>query len=340
MKTYEIHLKLLGSMTQMPDSQKLFGALVYLFAQTYGQEKTAELVQAVLHQELHLALSNVLPKGYLPMPQDYFIDELAKINDANADRKKMRSGIKERNYIETSQLAQLLENSDRPETVFPYIKLETRQQLRTTINGSPDETSGIENNLYSVPFTYPVKIQKTGDLTKEKIVSDFCFYVQTESQGVGHSFIEMLNAAVSRQQILILGKRASQGLNTYEFCKILQNEKCSAAKGENYFLNTGMLLPNHIDLSQGWLNLFTSERRPFQMPGGWHQQGTKYFISFISEGSVVYGPNGLERAGRCLQSPYNKERDVVFGNAFLYPITIPKRRTEHAKNAKNAKNAV
>ncbi len=336
MKTYQIHLKLLGSMTQMPDSQKLFGALMYLFSQTYGQDKTTELVQAVKHQkELHLALSNVMPEGYLPTPQDYLIEELSKIQDGNNDLKKVRSYIKKMSYIKACDLHRLLDNPAVWEDVLSYVKLADRKQLRTTINCPPDETSGLGNNLYSVPCTFPLEInhKKPDVRPKEKSISDFYFYLQADCQGLLHDLIHMLNSAVANQQILILGKRASQGFNTYKLCNVIVDEELSKTKQRDCFLSTGMLLPNDIDFAHSWLKLFTSERRPFEMVGGWHQQATKYFISFISEGSVITAPNSFKLAGRSLPSPYNKAQNIVFGNAFLYPITIPKRRTKNAENA-------
>ena len=46
MRDYKIGLELTGAMTQVPDSQKLFGALVYLFAERYGDGSAAKLTKA------------------------------------------------------------------------------------------------------------------------------------------------------------------------------------------------------------------------------------------------------------------------------------------------------
>jgi hypothetical protein len=94
-------------------------------------------------------------------------------------------------------------------------------------------------------------------------------------------------------------------------------------------LNTGMLLPNEIDFDNSTLKLFTSERRPFEKPGGWNQYDKKYYISFIHEGSVIFLPDGItqehvRRAGKSTESKFRPGRDIVFGNAFLYPITFGK----------------
>ena len=46
MRNYKVILKLTGPITQVPDSQKLFGALMYMFAEKYGDERAADLASA------------------------------------------------------------------------------------------------------------------------------------------------------------------------------------------------------------------------------------------------------------------------------------------------------
>ena len=41
--------------------------------------------------------------------------------------------------------------------------------------------------------------------------------------------------------------------------------------------------------------------------------------------------DGIKHAGRCVTSPYNEARDIVFGNSFLYPVALQ----EVDKNEKN-----
>ena len=84
-----------------------------------------------------------------------------------------------------------------------------------------------------------------------------------------------------------------------------------------------MLLPEKIDFRKSTLKLFTSERRPFTMPGGW-KKDSKYFISFIDSGSIIVLKDKIEQAGKCVRSPFNPKRDIIFGNAFLYPVMLGK----------------
>ncbi len=88
MRNYKVILKLTGPITQVPDSQKLFGALMYMFAEKYGDERAADLASAVRNKEIHLALSNIMPEGYLPAPKDYLMDHISKKNNLAEELKK------------------------------------------------------------------------------------------------------------------------------------------------------------------------------------------------------------------------------------------------------------
>lgn len=329
MKQYEITLKAKGALTQVPDSQKLFGALVYLFAQWGSEEQATKLAKAVREKEIHIALSNLIPKDFLPTPQEYLIDKIAqeiaekydlidKIAQKTAagdDLKEIRKEIKARRYIKYDALKKVLEYPRECETLFPYITLQTRQQLRASIDSLHYDIPELDTKLYSVPTVELTKVSKDGS----EPVTDFGFYLQmeeTDETGLCDEFEKMLRQAVENKELLILGKRASQGMNTFAFSEI--TDPTTSQEG-NLFLNLGMLLPDQIDFQASTLKLFTSERRPFDIPYGWSEQSDRYFISFLEEGSVVSVSNGIKNAGKCVKSEYN-DRDVVFGNAFLYAI--------------------
>ena len=130
---------------------------------------------------------------------------------------------------------------------------------------------------------------------------------------------EVIEKFIQSEESIILGKRASQGLNKYKIISIEEIE----IQESDYYLNLGMLLPEKIDFRKSTLRLFTSERRPFTMPGGW-KKDSKYFISFIDSGSIIALKDKMEQAGKCVRSPFNQERDIIFGNAFLYPVILGK----------------
>lgn len=317
MITYKIELVAKGPLTQLPDSQKIFGALVYLFSEQYGSDKATRLTKDVLDKNIHLALSNVIPAGYLPVPQDYLIDKIAQNAYKEDELKQKRTAIKKRSYVKPEDINRICQEPESCEKIFPYVKLETQQQLRASIESSYYGIPVLDNQLYSVPTLAVLEINQEKKELK-KPVHAFCFYLQADSSETSVDLLSLLEEAVAVKRIVILGKRSSQGLNTFELVKIAKHN--FAQSTNNLFLNMGMLLPNKIDFQSSTLRLFTSERRPLEMPGGWNQYFTKQFISFIGEGSIIKVPDSVTEVGKSVPSHFNKERDIVFGNAFLYPI--------------------
>ncbi len=324
MKNYKIVLKSTGAITQLPDSQKVFGALITIFAEANGNDKAAELVKAVIDKKIHLALSNVSPLDYFPMPQDYVVDRLAKTVTDGENLKDMRAAVKERAYARLKDLKLVIEDPGIGGKIYPYIKQADGQQLRASMESVMYGIQGLETKLYTVPILRLMERMWIEGRETEQPVSQFCFYFQMDESELGTAVLDLLVELLQAGTPLILGKRASQGLNKYY---VTAAESIELPK-EEYYLNLGMLLPNKIDFGASVLRLFTSERRPFVMQGGWNRNCGKYFISFVAAGSVIALPEGIEQAGKCVPSPFNKSRDIVFGNAFLYPISLGKRGVE------------
>lgn len=326
MKVYKIKLTSTGAMTQIPDSQKLFGALVYMFSEAYGSDKAAMLVKEIKEKSVHLALSSIMPFGYFPTPQDYLIDLASSGAASDVNLKQIRAEIKEKRYIPLLDLKTALKDAEHIQKISSYVKLVDLQQLRASIESLQYNIPELDAKLYSVPVAVPLEMQDKGAVISGR-VTDFCFYLQ--AGGDSESLDKLLcriACAVKDGNFVILGKRASQGINTFKFCGM---EEIGLPKTKNnglpkMFLNMGMLLPDCIDFSSSTLKLFTSERRPFEMAGGWEKNATEKFISFIAEGSLICAPEGAEHAGKSIESPFYKGRDIVFGNAFLYPISLPR----------------
>lgn len=327
MQQCKVELTATGPLTQIPDSQKLFGALIYLLAEHNGEQKATGLTQAMRKKEVHLALSDVMPEGYLPTPQDWLIDRLAKTESDNLKSKQQE--IKRRSYVKLEQLTALCQQEVEPEDCYPFIQLQGNQQPRASLESAQHQVPGLEPKLYSVPAVYVTETSmeyKTKNKAKcnaenkteiNRPVKRFYFYLQTDDETWMEELCDMIRARIEGRHAVILGKRASQGLNTFLFTKV-EPPKTVSTKG-GWFLNTGMLLPDQVDLSNSALRLFTSERRPYEMVGGWDKNRAQQFISFIAPGSAVCAPGGPEKAGKCVASPFCPERDIVFGNAFLYP---------------------
>jgi len=321
LKCYRVKLISTGTFTQLPDSQKLFGALVYMFSEKYGDDKASILTKAVLEKKIHLSLSNLIPWGYLPTPQEFIIDRISKITTEDARLKEKRTALKKRDYISITALKHVFDKPESCVTVFPYVEQQIRQQTRVSIESERYDIPELDSKPYSVPTVEltEVSLNEKGKEQKKR-VNTFSFYLQADDSNICADLLNMLNEAVSAKRPVILGKRASQGLNIFEFRDMIaQDFRYTSA---NCFLNMGMLLPDKIDFASSTLKLFTSERRPFEMAGGWDKNNTGYYISFIAEGSIIYPLAGLSGAGKSVKSPFNENRDIVFGNAFLYPILL------------------
>lgn len=328
MNNYKIVLKSAGAVTQLPDSQKIFGALVTGLSRMKGEETASKLVQEVFEREIHLALSNLLPLGFLPVPQAYIVEKIAETISEDEDIKEKREQVKKRTYIEETQLSSILKDPKSCCSIYPYIKEYPGQQLRASMERDGFGMEGLEKKLYTVPVTVLRKVNEENDMeSKTNPVSEFQFYLQGNNDQAVNDLLEVIDKMEQEKAPLILGKRASQGLNKYYISEIicLRQEDLADPKLSSY-LNLGMLLPDRIDFKNSYLKLFTSERRPFSMAGGWNQTFPKWFISFIDCGSVITLQNRIqnriEQAGKCVWSPFGEGKNLVFGNAFLYPVEL------------------
>ncbi|ODR42370.1 hypothetical protein [Eisenbergiella tayi] len=325
MRNYKVILKLTGPITQVPDSQKLFGALMYMFAEKYGDERAADLASAVRNKEIHLALSNIMPEGYLPAPKDYLMDHISKKNNLAEELKKKHAAIKIRSYIKSQELEHVLAEPESSEFLFPYVTQLDLQQLRASIDSVCYDIPELNTRLYSVPTVVLSEVsQDKKGREHYRPVDTYCYFLQVDDSSLCSDFLGMTEDAAVDQKMIILGKRASQGLNLFQFMEIAE-QKGSGAEAA-FYLNTGMLLPDSIDFKASSIKLFTSQRRPFEMTGGWRENAPKYYISFIEQGSIIVVREGVGHAGKSIESPFRQNRDIVFGNAFLYPIYLSERQ--------------
>lgn len=320
MENYQIKLSCKGDVTQLPDSQKIFGTLITMMAQTLGDEKATQFVQAVFQKRIHLALSNVMPWEYLPMPEDFMTDQLSKSKFKANDLKEMRKNIKERAFITLNDLKFVWNQPQSCDKIKDYVCLTDDWQLRIAMDSVLYGMEGLETRMYTVPVQKLIySAKKNSSSISEQGFSEFYFYLQMESDDLGQQLLNLIDQCIKDESPWIMGKRSSQGLNKY-YAVSMQWQRLPRA---DVYLNLGMLLPEKIDYQASTLKLFTSERRPFSMPGGWRKDDEKYFISFIAPGSIIHLQEGVKQAGGCVPSPFNS-RDIVFGNAFLYPLTFGK----------------
>lgn len=316
---YRIDLDLVGEMTQIPDSQKLFGALIHRISSVYNAEQTTQLVKKVQDGTMPLALSNVLPRDYFPVPHALLLD---RMDAENQSSKAEYEALKKRAYVKKEQLITIMQGLQSVDQLYPYVYTESAQQIHASLDSKRYNLPGLDPNLYSVPG---IVVNQVISQNQTEIVRKFTFYlalsdVASDEPNGAHIF-DLLKLELDRSGTFILGPRASQGLNTFVVTGIQEERKVVPNQG-GLFLNLGMLLPKRINFAKSSLKLFTSERRPYNPLGGWEEgQHQGKFISFIEAGSIVHAPEGIAGAAQSVESPFFS-RDTVFGNALLYPLCI------------------
>lgn len=309
MEVFSIELRLLGEMSQLPDSQKVFGALMYFLAQ--NNYNVSKFVHEVKEGNTYFALSNVMPQDYLPVPKS-FIEYKAR-NIINDKGKAVYSALKNCDFANKELLIKYQNN---PGALLSsckkddFISLEIDQQVHINTEGI-DEDSGEEKNLI-------FSIQKT-NCNYNRVSTEskkYKFYIRCEENCAVVKLLED-----NLKYVFTLGKRSSQGYNLFELISVTRNSEIEKlyANQKNTYLNLGMLLPNEICFTDenSFLNLFSSERRTFSSDKWSDEDNRGYFISFIAPGSMVVS-NDIMKAGKCVDSP-NKKGEIVFGNAFLLP---------------------
>ncbi|MCL2164064.1 MAG: hypothetical protein FWH55_06650 [Oscillospiraceae bacterium] len=305
-------------MSQVPDSQKLFGAMIYLLADRTGKSAATGFLGKIKAQEIDFALSSVLPKGFLPTPKAYLLRESQRGADANKE-KAAYENIKEFDYLSEAQIKELVHN---PKKLYgeiicdtiDHIHLETNQQVHVnTLN-----QNGGDNLIFSV--------QQTVCAHGDEAIKEFEFFLRTDDHVIPNLLEEQLH------HVFHLGKRSSQGYNLFELTGFVPITVKTPVNSKHSFLNLGMLLPGQIEYNAPTaLTLFSSERRPYAgKETGWIKaENCGHFISFIAPGSVIVLPQAkgsweerLQKVGKSIDAPTASEGEIVFGNAFLYPLEV------------------
>ena len=314
-EVYRVKMDLSGELTQIPDSQKLFGALIYMYAEYTNNDLASEFVSKVKEKKFYFALSDLLPDNYLPVPQAFLLDKLAASRE-KLD-KKVYKELKKRRYIEKEYLLDTMQKRAGAERAYPYITIKDSQQIHASIDSLNYGLAGLDPNVYSVPQIRAVKIEQDGDKSGS-LVKKFEFYLAVEACEEVSVFLQILQLARQNKRPFFLGPRASQGLNIFYVGEIFY-KSCFYHQTGKHYLNLGMLLPDKIDYQESSLQLFTSERRPYNKREGWDNSYRSRFISFIQAGSVIDVEESIYEAGRSVCNPED-EKTIIFGNSFMYPM--------------------
>lgn len=333
MRKIEVTLKSPGDITQLPDSQKMFGGLMSLFSKEYGNDLTTELVNEVYACEAKIMISSVFPKGYLPLPMEYIMELLNKNEGINKNLKELYEELKKINFVKEGLLidflSKVLRENDctkvseylemfRKKIKEDYVKVKYYPQQRVGIGNEVDGIPAVENSLYSTPKVN-ITQEKQGS---EKIkVKEYMFWIIVDDEKISERVKELLNViekGCTKGDLIILGRRVTQGSNIYKLDKY-KSEKMEDKKS-NYGINLGKLIPDEFNYKKSYLDLFTSERKPYNnnliLDKSWHD---KCFISFINEGSIICKPSELSifSVSKSIKNPFNDDT-IVFGNSLLY----------------------
>lgn len=323
---YKIPMHLLGRITQLPDSQKIFGALIYAYAKEYSNEQATDLVRKIQNDEVYFTLSNLLPAEYFPVPHGEIIERLPKMEDDK--NKKIYKAIKKRQFLKADKIKLLLANGEKVERCYPYIVGSLSQESHNSIDSVRYDMLGQDPNIYSVPETTFIEVDGEQDNVRREVYKQFEFYLAMEKCEEQEKILNLLKKIHREEDLFIRGARASQGLNLFTIEAEPKRESWGYEEKYDEYLNLGMLLPNKINFLKSSLKIFTSERRPYQKENDWNENmDRRQFISFIEAGSIVYSDN-LEQVGKSTVSPFD-ERAIVFGNAFLYPVPMLKGGVHH-----------
>lgn len=310
MNIYKLTLKKKYDITQVPDSQKLFGALMHHFSDLVEKERCNQFVQEVKGGSIEFLLSNVMPKDCYPVPLEYIMNK----KNYNKDDYKALKGYK---YAKKDVINQLLQEKDN---IKELVKKKMEEGKIYTYQEEYQQRLHIADDygtkyLKNIPFS----IQK---IQLIPYINEFYFFIAFKGDGeIVREFEMMLHKMTEDRELLVLGSRASQGLNLFQLETIEKgnfNYKCQK-NCKKVYLNMGMLLPNCINFKTSVLRLFTSERRPYKMNGLYEKEKLKgNYISFIDSGSIIETEEELNNISKC-ESSIN-EGEIIFGKSFLYPL--------------------
>ena len=316
-RTYKVGMKLKGRLTLLPDSQKIFGALTYLLGEYTTSENAGSFVADVKERKVFCSLSDMLPEGFLPVPQTWFLDRVDK-SDGIAEPKKLYKAIKQRQYMDENKIMQMMDNPRQIENSYPYISVYNSHQIHASLESLQYGLPGLDPEIYSVPECIVEEVRTRDGREERTQVTDFCFYLGTDKGEKMEQLIQIIKKAQEQERLFFLGARSSQGMNTFVIKDITAVSRISESNAVRY-LNLGMLLPDKIDFNKSYLKIFTSERRPFHMPGGWEKDVCGQVVSFIQQGSIIYPLGDPGSACKCIQSVFD-ENAILFGNAFMLPM--------------------
>jgi hypothetical protein len=279
---YKVQLSSLGRIIQLPDSQKIYGAILHYL----NDKGDLSGIEKILDSKLYI--SNVFPMEVLPNIYIWGEEYTSSIDDkmyefSNNDYKDYKS----KKYITLGSK-----------------KIEVEETFRDMNN-----TEEIVKGSGGV-FSQNIINYKKEEDGKKEIINDFEFYFRCDSQDLSNT----ISTIIKEMKVLKLGKRSTRGMNLYE---IIEIERLDIQDSSECYLNLGMLGMNNlefIDMEKSKLKIYTSKRK------GYVEWKKELIVQYIGEGSVIcLKDNDINNLKSNIQIDGEEGRRLYTGG-FLLPL--------------------
>ena len=279
---YKVQLSSLGRIIQLPDSQKIYGAILHYL----NDKGDLSGIEKILDSKLYI--SNVFPMEVLPNIYIWGEEYTSSIDDkmyefSNNDYKNYKS----KKYITLGSK-----------------KIEVEETFRDMNN-----TEEIVKGSGGV-FSQNIINYKKEEDGKKEIINDFEFYFRCDSQDLSNT----ISTIIKEMKVLKLGKRSTRGMNLYE---IIEIERLDIQDSSECYLNLGMLGMNNlefIDMEKSKLKIYTSKRK------GYVEWKKELIVQYIGEGSVIcLKDNDINNLKSNIQIDGEEGRRLYTGG-FLLPL--------------------
>ena len=279
---YKVQLSSLGRIIQLPDSQKIYGAILHYL----NDKGDLSGIEKILDSKLYI--SNVFPMEVLPNIYIWGEEYTSSIDDkmyefSNNDYKDYKS----KKYITLGSK-----------------KIEVEETFRDMNN-----TEEIVKGSGGV-FSQNIINYKKEEDGKKEIINDFEFYFRCDSQDLSNT----INMIIKEMKVLKLGKRSTRGMNLYE---VIEIERLDIQDSSECYLNLGMLGMNNlefIDMEKSKLKIYTSKRK------GYVEWKKELIVQYIGEGSVIcLKDNDINNLKSNIQIDGEEGRRLYTGG-FLLPL--------------------
>ena len=279
---YKVQLSSLGRILQLPDSQKIYGAILHYL----NDKGDLSGIEKILDSKLYI--SNVFPMEVLPNIYIWGEEYTSSIDDkmyefSNNDYKNYKS----KKYITLGSK-----------------KIEVEETFRDMNN-----TEEIVKGSGGV-FSQNIINYKKEEDGKKEIINDFEFYFRCDSQDLSNT----ISTIIKEMKVLKLGKRSTRGMNLYE---VIEIERLDIQDSSECYLNLGMLGMNNlefIDMEKSKLKIYTSKRK------GYVEWKKELIVQYIGEGSVIcLKDNDINNLKSNIQIDGEEGRRLYTGG-FLLPL--------------------